>query len=136
MRILRRVLPRGVSFDMPCSGCWTQSLIRHRATPLSAVIAGLCIGASFLTKQIAVFMVAPIMLHAFFVNRRYALWLWITIAVIVIGSTVVLMAATGGWYRFYTYDLLRSEGTFQEMYSAFWWFDIGFRVQFGQLRSV
>ncbi len=111
-------------------------LIRHHKSRAGFILAGLCIGASFLTKQIAIFMLAPIMLHSLVVARRQSFWLWMTTGIMIVGSTVVLMVTTQGWYQFYTYDLLRSEGTFPAMYTAFWWHDLGLFVPLAILLAL
>ncbi|MBN1405563.1 MAG: glycosyltransferase family 39 protein [Candidatus Omnitrophica bacterium] len=78
-------------------------LIKFYPSATSYISAGVLIALSFLTKQSALFMALPIMLYAFFLNPRRSLFLTLPVAFLILLSTVVFNALSGGCYNFYVW---------------------------------
>ncbi len=84
-------------------------LITLEKTPARAIIAGLLISLTFLTKQTVLVICLPSIAFLFWKHWRYALVMLAT-AILVVGSlSLILNQASGGWYGFYTFALLRQQ---------------------------
>ena len=92
--------------------------------------AGLLMGLAFLTKQTALFIALPLALYPMLFGRG---WGRIAFAAafggFLIGSTWLLDAWSGGWYRYYVFDLPGGHPFFRIMLFGFWWYDIGRNVE-------
>ena len=104
-------------------------LLRFREGARWMVAAGLLMGLAFLTKQTALFIALPLALYPLLFGRG---WGRIAFAAafggFLIGSTWLLDAWSGGWYRYYVFDLPGGHPFFRIMLFGFWWYDIGRNV--------
>lgn len=101
-------------------------VLRFRWDTKSIAIAGLVMGLSFLAKQSALFIAAPLVLYTLVM---YTGWRRYTFAVVFLGfvglTTVLFDAATDGWYTYYLFHLPSTHHFLQIMWFGFWWMDIG-----------
>jgi len=98
--------------------------VKSHRSPGSAVIAGVCISLSFLTKQAALFICLPIMLYCILWDRRRSVFFVGTVVMIVGISTLLLDHVHDGWYRYYVFDLPRKHVILKERFVAFWTSDL------------
>lgn len=99
-------------------------LIRFKASSKSYVLAGVFISLSFLTKQTALFLAAPIMLYCILSNWRRSIFFIGTVCIMVGVSTLVLDYIHDGWYRYYVFELPAQHSVNTRMYTYFWIVDI------------
>jgi hypothetical protein len=112
-------------------------LLRFREGARWMVAAGLLMGLAFLTKQMALFIALPLALYPLFFGRG-----WGRIAFagafggFLVGSTWLLDAWSGGWYRYYVFDLPGGHPFFRIMLFGFWWYDIGKNVAVAMAMTI
>ncbi len=87
---------------------------------LAAVIAGL----SFLTKQTAAIIFAPVGIYLLLKERRISWWFNITFALIVIITTAYYTISTDGWYYFWNFTLPAAHHWNKKYLILFWTFDL------------
>jgi len=78
-------------------------VLRSSTTPLEHALAGMLFSLSFLTKQPALAMALPIVVHALVTNPRRGSWLAGTVIAACGIATLLLHAGTGGWFTFYVW---------------------------------
>jgi len=71
----------------------------------SAILCGLLFGLAYLAKQSALPAVAPFLVFALIARPRFGVPAAAVFALVVVGSTLWLSSASGGWYAFYTHDV-------------------------------
>jgi len=80
---------------------------------------------SFLTKQTALFLAAPLALSALFFRRGHErLAFALVFCALVAFSTLGMNAITGGWYRYYVFDIPASHGISRPLLIQFWTTDL------------
>jgi hypothetical protein len=85
---------------------WFLYLSRNLQSIPRAVLAGLAASLAYLTKQTSVFLLAPVLLCLLLTYWRRA-WITALVAAATLGgATLLLQETTGGWYMYYTFDLL------------------------------
>jgi hypothetical protein len=95
-------------------------LVRFRTSWQAYALAGVFFALSFLTKQSALFMCAPVVLYCLWVNWRRALVLAASLALIAGGSTLLLNVASGGWFLYYVFEVPSRHPWIKPMLLAFW----------------
>jgi dolichyl-phosphate-mannose-protein mannosyltransferase len=95
-------------------------ILRDRTSTGSHVLAGLLLSLSFLTKQTALAMAAPVVLYAIVVRRRPGLWLAATLTAVVGISSALLHIATNGWYTVYVWEFPFKHLWAQPVWATFW----------------
>ncbi len=101
-------------------------LLRFRTDTRSMIAAGLLLGLSFLTKQAALFISLPLIVFTLLACRGWARYAFAgTFVLFLAGTTQLFDTLTGGWYRYYIFDLPSQHPFLQIMAFGFWWFDIG-----------
>lgn len=75
------------------------------------LLAAACFTLSFLTKQTALLFIVPLGLYMLiFGQRRRAILLAGVVSALIVFTTLVFNALTGGWYSVYVFDLPRNHG--------------------------
>jgi hypothetical protein len=92
------------------------------------VRGGIAVGAvaflAFFTKQIALVALAPALLWLVLARPRVGSAALALLATTVAGSTLVLDALTGGWYRYYVVGELAGQPWQKRMWVGFWQIDL------------
>jgi len=103
-------------------------LLRFRESGKSYCFAGFLISLAFLTKQTALTIIPPLVLYPFIAKRKYA-WLFVlSIAAVIIASTIFLDYISLGWYSYYVFHLASSLGIIKNRFSLFWREDFMLRL--------
>ena len=80
-------------------------LTKCRTTLPSVILAGVALGLSYLTKQVAGVIALPFLVAAFLWRGKKALWLLCFFGAIVGASTVFFDLLSQGWYGYYVFLL-------------------------------
>ncbi len=88
------------------------------------VVFGLVAFLAFFTKQVALVAVAPALALVVVTRWRVGVAALLTLAVLFVGSTVALDAATGGWYRYYVFSELSGQPLEPREWRGFWRIDL------------
>jgi hypothetical protein len=80
-------------------------IVRFQTTYASLACAGLLFSLAILTKQTALIVTAPVIAYVALTDWRKALVVTAVIGLVVGGSTLVLQQVSGGWYKYYVFDL-------------------------------
>ena len=102
----------------------TVYIIRFYNSPIYLIIAGLLAGCSFLTKQTALVMLAPLGLYLLIFERRNSLYFILVFAIIAIGSTIYYTLSTDGWYYFWNFTLPADHRWLPKFFILFWTYDL------------
>jgi 4-amino-4-deoxy-L-arabinose transferase-like glycosyltransferase len=98
--------------------------LRYRTSAAGAAIAGLLVGAAFLTKQSALAIAVPMALYILLADPRRALWFTGTAAGVMMGGTLLADWLSGGWYRYYCFYLPSKHPMLEVGVAAFWTQDL------------
>ncbi len=99
---------------------WALERSRRARTRRDGVIVGVLFFLSFFTKQDGLVVAAPVVAWLLLARRAAGVSALATLGGLVVGSTVVLDAFTHGWYQYYVFDELRSQGWVGENLRFFW----------------
>ncbi|MDD5064014.1 MAG: glycosyltransferase family 39 protein [Phycisphaerae bacterium] len=99
-------------------------LIKFKDSPKSLILAGVLVSLSFLTKQTAMLLAAPIMLYCVLINWRRSLFFIGTICVIAVASTLVLDYIHDGWFSYFVFTLPARHTANLRMFARFWFEDL------------
>ena len=88
------------------------------------LLLGLLAFLAFFTKQTALIALAPALVWLALTRRPVGLSAILTLTALVVISTVVLDAATGGWYRYYVFSELSGQGWAAPEWLDFWRTDL------------
>ncbi len=88
------------------------------------LMLGLLAFLAFFTKQTALIALAPALVLLALTRRPVGVSATLTLAALVVISTVVLDAATGGWYRYYVFSELSGQGWAAPEWLDFWRTDL------------
>ncbi len=99
-------------------------LLRFGASTTSQAAAGALVALSFLTKQSALVAAAPLAFHAVLFKRRRGFPFLAAAVAAGAGMTLLLDRASGGWFRYYVFDLPRSHAIVPAMILGFWKVDV------------
>ena len=101
-------------------------LVRFRRDTPGLIAAGLLMGLSFLTKQSALCIAAPLVVYALLANKGWSrLAFAATFVGLVAVTTVLFDACTDGWYSRYIFGLPNQHRYIKMVWVTFWWQDIG-----------
>ncbi|HVP15656.1 MAG TPA: glycosyltransferase family 39 protein [Terriglobales bacterium] len=92
-----------------------------RRAPLAS---GALFALAFLAKQSAVMIAAPVMLHTLLADRRRFPWLAASGVAITAGPALALDRASGGWFRFYVFEVARGHAIDHGLIPVFWTTDL------------
>ena len=99
---------------------WALERSRRARTRRDGVIVGVLFFLSFFTKQDGLVVAAPVVAWLLLARRAAGVSALLTLGGLVVGSTIVLDAFTHGWYQYYVFDELRSQGWVGENLRFFW----------------
>lgn len=99
-------------------------LIKFKDSPESYVLAGVLVSLSFLTKQTALFLAAPIMLYCILANWRRSLFFIGTVCIIAAASTFILDYIHNGWFSYFVFKLPARHSINPRMFARFWIADL------------
>jgi hypothetical protein len=88
------------------------------------VALGVLAFLAFFTKQTALFALVPVLLYLVLARRRVGIPALLTLAALVVGSTLILNSSTGGWYDYYVVSELLHQPVAQPLWIKFWTHDI------------
>ncbi len=97
---------------------------RHARTARMGVLVGVIAFLAFFTKQVAILALAPPLLFLLVMSWRAGVAALVTLAVLVVVSTLVLDATTGGWYRYYVFSELAGQPWEPREWRGFWRIDL------------
>ncbi len=83
-------------------------VIRFHISLRSAILAGVLMSLCFLTKQLALMIVLPLLLYYLLIDRRLGTIFVCTMTFLIVGSSLVLEAFYDGWYYFYVFGMGKS----------------------------
>jgi hypothetical protein len=90
----------------------------------SSLLAGVLLALAFLAKQIALAAALPLMLFAVLFRRGRGLVFTATSLILSAATALVLDHVSGGWYRYYVFDLPRQHEIDAVAAVAFWTTDM------------
>ncbi len=99
-------------------------LIKFKDSSKAYILVGVFISLSFLTKQTALFLAAPITLYCILTNWRRSFLFIGTICVIVGASTLILDYIHHGWYSYFVFELPVQHSVNTQMLILFWIADL------------
>ncbi len=99
-------------------------VLRFASSAWGAALAGAILGAAFLTKQSALVIAIPLVVHAALADWRRAPWFAGTAALVMGGGYVVLDRATAGWFHYYCFYLPSRHPRLEGGMAAFWTSDV------------
>lgn len=101
--------------------------LRSKPGITSAVVAGVLLALSFLSKQTALMVAVPLVLYTLISARKRPRLLAFPVVFIslVIASSRLLDGATDGWFSYYIFELPRMHAFLPEKTLSFWLFDVG-----------
>ena len=99
---------------------WAIARSRRARTHRDGVIVGVLFFLSFFTKQDGLVVAAPVVAWLLVARRAAGVSALATLGGLVLSSTIVLDAFTHGWYQYYVFDELRSQGWVGENLRFFW----------------
>ncbi len=99
---------------------WALARSRRAQTHRDGVIVGVLFFLSFFTKQDGLVVAAPVVAWLLVARRAAGVSALATLGGLVLSSTIVLDAFTHGWYQYYVFDELRSQGWVGENLRFFW----------------
>jgi Dolichyl-phosphate-mannose-protein mannosyltransferase len=79
---------------------------------------------AFFTKQSALLALLPVLVYLVLSRRRVGISALITVLALVVASTAVLNASTGGWYGYYVFNELAGQALAHQWWVGFWVNDI------------
>jgi hypothetical protein len=97
---------------------------RHADGVRSGIAVGALAFLAFFTKQIALVALAPALLWLALARPRAGIAALTVLAATVAGSTLLLDALTGGWYRYYVVGELAGQPWQKRMWVGFWRIDL------------
>lgn len=108
-------------------------VVAHRAQSRRAgAVAGLLFFLSFFTKQDGLLIALPVVAWLLIVRRRAGVSALAVLGGLVALSTVALDAVSHGWYRYYVFGELPSQGIVRSQWQGFWrhdlWYPLGLVV--------
>jgi len=102
----------------------------------SGLLAGVLLALAFLAKQIALAVALPVMLFALIFQRGRGLVFTATSLILSAASALVLDHVSGGWYRYYIFDLPRQHEIDAAAAVGFWTTDILAAVPIGLALAI
>jgi hypothetical protein len=99
---------------------WALVRSRRARTRRDGLIVGALFFLSFFTKQDGLVVAVPVVAWLLLTRRAAGASALAMLGGLVLGSTVVLDALTHGWYQYYAFDELRSQGWVGENLRFFW----------------
>lgn len=98
--------------------------LRRATSGWGAALAGLLLGAAFLTKQSALVIAVPLVVYAVAADWRRSTWFVSAAGLAMGGGTVLLDRATGGWFHYYCFYLPSRHPRLDGGLTAFWTSDL------------
>ncbi len=99
--------------------------LRSARTVPGLAFAGVLLFLSFLSKQSALFLAAPLSLYAFFAHRGWARVAFpAAFFALSAAATALLSWQTDGWFYYYVFDMPRGHMWLREHYLGFWTRDL------------
>jgi hypothetical protein len=99
-------------------------LVRFYPSPRGYITAGIVLSLSLLTKQSALVVIAFIGLYCVLSQPRSSVYLLVTMAVLVGGSTLLYDFATGGWYSYFLFEMAEEQSIVGGAFLGFWQRDL------------
>ena len=87
---------------------------------VSAILTGL----SFLTKQTALMLIAPVCIYLLIKERKLSWWFNVPLAITVVFSTLYFIYSSDGWYYFWNFTLPADHHWTKKFFILFWTYDL------------
>lgn len=97
---------------------------RWAETPRQGAVCGVLFFCSFFTKQDGILIALPVIAWMLVARRRAGIAAVGVLAGLVVLSTLILDAFSHGWYQYYVFEELSSQGINPVNWVAFWRYDI------------
>lgn len=97
---------------------------RSARNPRGGLVLGVLTFLAFFTKQTALLALAPVLIYLTIARPRVGIPAALTLTALILASTLVLNAATGGWYGYYVFTELLHQPVAQPLWLGFWRDDI------------
>jgi Dolichyl-phosphate-mannose-protein mannosyltransferase len=97
---------------------------REASTVRGGIGLGVLAFLACFTKQTALLALAPVLVYLVFTRRRVGIPAVLSLTALLVVSTVVLNASTGGWYWYYVVTELIHQPVAQTLWIGFWRDDI------------
>jgi hypothetical protein len=99
--------------------------VRRAGNPFAwGAVAGIAFALAALTKQSALFIASPVVIVVLVTEWRRGVAMIAALAVLAGGVTAMLDGSSGGWYRFYAFDLPRHHPIIPQLLRGFWTTDL------------
>jgi len=108
---------------------------RHRSLA-GAAAAGALLGLSFLTKQVAVSIAAPVVLWLLVMRIRSAAAFLAAASAVVVPSVMLLQSTSEGWFGYYTFELPAKHAWVDSALVSFWTADLAGAIPIAALLAV
>lgn len=95
-------------------------IIRSRTSEPWHLVAGIVLALSYLTKQTALAMAVPVVLHALVTRPRAGCWLAGGLVAVAVPSTVLLHVVSEGWFTFYVWSFPFKHPFAHPVWTTFW----------------
>jgi hypothetical protein len=115
---------------------WSLYIIRFRESARWNFFAGVLAALAFLTKQIALVAVLPIMVCTLLKDRRRSIPFVTTTIVLAGASHFILERIHGGFYSYYTVDLPRNHAFVKKCLLSFWTIDLALPLSIALILAV
>jgi hypothetical protein len=103
---------------------WAIFIIRWTASSRWSFFAGVLLSLSFLSKQTALAMAAPVVLYELYSRRRLGSWLSAGLIGVVGLSTALFHVTTDGWYTWYVFEFPFKHPWARPVFLTFWTRDL------------
>jgi Dolichyl-phosphate-mannose-protein mannosyltransferase len=95
-------------------------IIRRQRSEPWFLVAGIVLALSYLTKQTALAMAVPVVLHALVTRPRSGYWLAGGLVAVAVPATVLLHATSEGWFTFYVWSFPFKHPFAHPVWTTFW----------------
>jgi len=95
-------------------------LVRFEESPAYQVLAGALVALSFLTKQVALLIVLPVMLYSVLARGRRSAFFVLSAVAAAVGSTLLLNQVYAGWFNYYMFVLPSQHPFVKTAWASFW----------------
>jgi len=94
--------------------------LRFSITWKACIISGICAFLAFFTKQVALFILIPMIIYTFIYNWKHGFIILLIFGGLTISSTLYFNYISNGWYNYYIFDLPSQHSIDPGLAGEFW----------------